>query len=140
MANNNYHGDAIRKMTAMFRPFNTPAYNWLMEKNHRELIEAAYFLISGKEKHFRWLVDNKFFEIAAFCNAARGDKNAFQWLMQNKNIFWAATANSVNKDKQALAWLKGNKLIVYAELAETIIDYDKNDNSDFSEYYTSPGT
>lgn len=123
----------------MFRPFNTAAYNWLIEKNLRELAEAAEFIKTGKEKNFRWMIDHKYFEVAAFCNAVRGDKKAFQWLMQNKNIFWAATANAVNKDKQAMAWLKANNLTVYADLAEAIIEFDKMDNSDFSGYYTAPG-
>lgn len=138
MAGNTYHGEAIRKMTAMFKPFSTAAYNWLIEKNHRELCEASEFLKNGKEKHFRWLIDNKYFEIAAFCNAARGDKKAFQWLMQNKSIFWAATANAINKDKEAMNWLMSNKLTAYAELAEAISDFDKLDNSDFSGYYKAP--
>lgn len=135
---NEYNGEAIRKMTAMFRPFNTAAYNWLVEHNYRELVETVEFLKSGKEIHFRWLVDHKQYVMAAFVNAARGDKKAFQWLMQNKNMFWAATANAINKDKEAMLWLKQHKLIVYAELAETIIEFEKLDNSDFSGYYKPP--
>ena len=135
MAQKNYNGEAIRKMTAMFKPFNTPAYNWLIEKNHRELAEAAEFLKSGKESAFKWLVDNKFYDIAAFINAAKGDKKAFQWLMQNNFLFWAATSNAINKDKKAMAWLEQHNFIVYKELAEAIIDFDKHDNSDFSGYY-----
>lgn len=140
MSANNYKGEAIRKMTAMFKPFNTPAYNWLMEKGYRELTEAAEFLKTGKDKHFRWLVDNKHFDLAAFINAAKGDKKAFQWLMQNNIIFWAATANAVNKDPKAMAWLHQHNFIVYAELAEAIIEYGKGDNSDFSGYYKGPGS
>src|SRR4051812_47411802 len=105
MSPKTYNGEAIRKMTAMFQPFNTPSYNWLMEKGYRELAEAAEFLMSGKEKNFKWLVENKFYEIAAFINASKGDKKAFQWLMQNNSIFWAATANAVNKDVKAMMWL-----------------------------------
>jgi hypothetical protein len=138
MSPNNYKGDAIRKMTAMFKPFNTSAYNWLIEKNYRELAEAAEFLMSGKEASFKWLVDNKFYDIAAFINAVKGDKKAFQWLMQNNIIFWAATANAVNKDKKAMAWLEQHNFIVYKELAEAIIDFEKHDNSDFSGYYKGP--
>jgi hypothetical protein len=139
MPANTYNGDAIRKMTALFKPFNTPAYNWLMEKGYRELTEAAEFLKSGKEKNFQWLIDNKHFELAAFCNAANGDKKAFQWLMQHNSIFWAATANAVNKDTKAMLWLKEHKIIAYFELAEAIIEFNKHDNSDFSGYYKAPG-
>lgn len=138
MSANHYSGDAIRKMTEMFGPRSTAAYNWLMERNYRELAEAVEFLQKGTERSFRWLVDNKHFEIAAFINAVRGDKKAFRWLMQNNLVFWAATANAVNKDKEAMAWLMANKLIAYAELAQAILDYDKLDNSDFSGYYKSP--
>lgn len=140
MSANNYKGEAIRKMTAMFKPFNSAAYNWLMERGHRELTEAAEFLMSGKEKNFKWLIENKFFDLAAFINAAKGDKKAFQWLMQNNVIFWAATANAINKDAKALLWLRQNNFIVYAELAEAIIEFDRHDNSDFSGYYKGPGS
>lgn len=138
MSANHYTGDAIRKMTEMFKPRNTAAYNWLMERNFRELAEAAEFIQQGTERSFRWLVDHKHFEIAAFVNAVRGDKKAFKWLMQNNLVFWAATANAANKDKEAMAWLRLHKLIVYAELAEAIIDFDKHDNSDYSGYYKAP--
>ncbi len=140
MSKNNYSGEAIRKMTAMFKPFNSSAYNWLIEKGYRELCEAAEFLISGKEKNFQWLVQNKFFDLAAFINAAKGDKKAFQWLMQNNVIFWAATANAVNKDPKAMMWLRQHNFIVYAELAEAIIEFEKLDNSDISGYYRGPGS
>jgi hypothetical protein len=135
---NDYNGEAIRKMTALFQPYSTAAYNWLIERNYRELVESAEFLKTGKESAFRWLVENKFYVMAAFVNAVRGDKKAFQWLMQNKNMFWAATANAANKDKDAMAWLKQHKLVVYAELAEAIIEFEKLDNSDFSNYYKAP--
>lgn len=138
MSANHYSGDAIRKMTEMFSLRNTAAYNWLMERNYRELAEAAEFLMHGTERSFRWLVDNKHFEIAAFINAARGDKKAFKWLMQNNLVFWAATANAVNKDKEAMAWLRAHKLIVYADLAQAIVEFDKLDNTDFSNYYKPP--
>ncbi len=138
MSANNYNGVAIRKMTALFLPFNTPAFNWLMENGCRELAIASEFLQSGKEKDFQWLIDHKHFALAAFANAAKGDKKAFQWLMQNNHLFWAATANAINKDTKALTWLKEHNFIVYAELAEAIIAFNSNDNSDFSGYYKSP--
>jgi len=138
MSVKSYKGEVIQKMTALFRPFSTAAYNWLIEKDYRELVEAAEFLKSGNEKSFKWLVDNKHFDLAAFINAAKGDKNAFRWLMQSNAVFWAATANAVNKDKEAMAWLKQHKFIVYAELAEAIIEFEKMDNSDFSGYYKPP--
>ncbi|CAN5361781.1 hypothetical protein BH09BAC5_BH09BAC5_12640 [soil metagenome] len=138
MSVNNYNGEAIRKMTALFMPFNSPAYNWLMEKGFRELTVVAEFIQSGKEKDFQWLIDQKFFDLAAFANAAKGDKKAFQWLMQHNHLFWAATANAVNKDPKAMAWLREHKFIVYAELAEAIIEYHLHDNSDFSGYYKAP--
>ncbi len=133
-----YKGDAIRKMAALFKPFNTAAYNWLIEKNLRELVEAAEFLKSGSDKSMKWLIENKHYSIAAFANAVKGDKNAFKWLMQNNEIFWAATANAVNKDKEAMAWLKQHNIIVYAELAQAIAEFEKLDNSDFSGYYKPP--
>lgn len=133
-----YNGEMIRRMTQLFQLYNTPAFNWLIEHNCRELIEAAEFIKTGKEVAFKWLVDNKHYEMAAFANAVRGDKEAFKWLMQNKSIFWAATANAVNKDKEALAWLKRNNIIVYAELAEAIISFNDLDTSDFSGYYRPP--
>ena len=138
MTANNYTGDAIRKMTALFQPFNTSAYNWLIEKGFRELTEAAEFMQSGKEKNFKWLIDNKHYDLAAFVNAAKGDKKAFQWLMQHNHIFWAATANAINKDVKAMAWLREHKFIVYADLALAILEYYKHDNSDFSGYYKAP--
>ena len=133
-----YHGDAIQRMTLLFQPNATPHFNWLMEKGHRELVEAVEFIKSGKEISFKWMIDNQFFEVAAFANAVRGDKNAFRWLMQHKSVFWAATANAANKDKDAMAWLRGHQLIVYAELAMAIIEWDKFDNDDFSGYYRAP--
>jgi hypothetical protein len=133
-----YHGEAIRKMIALFEPRNSAAYNWLIEKDHRELVEAVEYLKNGSEKSFRWLVDHNFLIIAAFVNAVRGDKKAFQWLMQSKQVFWAATANAVNKDKEAMLWLERNKFIVYAELATAIREFDKTDTSDFSGYYRPP--
>lgn len=139
MSANNYKGEAIRKMTALFKPYNTPAYNWLMEKGFRELTEVAEYLKSGKEKNFQWLLNNKHFDLAAFINAAQGDKKAFQWLMQHNIIFWAATANAINKDKNAMIWLRQHNFIVYAELAEAIIEFNKHDNSDFAGYYQGPG-
>ncbi|HEU4716832.1 MAG TPA: hypothetical protein VFU15_03320 [Bacteroidia bacterium] len=138
MAQKIYNGEAIRKMTALFKPFSTPAYNWLMEKGHRELIEAAEFLKDGNQLHFRWLVDNKHFEMGAFINAVKGDKDAFRWLMQNKSIFWAATANAINKDREAKAWLKANNFIVYAELADAIVEFEKGNNDDIAGYYRPP--
>jgi hypothetical protein len=140
MSTKTYNGAAIQKMTELFRPFHTAAYNWLFERGHRELVEAGEFLKTGKEQHFRWLVDNKHFEIAAFINAARGDKKAFQWLMQNKSIFWAATANAINKDKEAMQWLRQHNFMVYADLAQAILEHDKLDTSDFSGYYKPPSS
>ena len=125
-------------MTGLFLSFSTPHFNWLMEKGHRELIEAAEFIKSGRQISFKWLIDNQHFEAAAFANAVRGDKNAFRWLMQNKSIFWAATANAANKDKEAMAWLKHHNFIVYAELAQAIIDFENTSNDDFSGYYRGP--
>ncbi|HLG02437.1 MAG TPA: hypothetical protein VI731_02510 [Bacteroidia bacterium] len=133
-----YPGGAIQKMSELFQPVNAQAYNWLIEKGYRELVEAAEFIKTGRDQSFRWLVDHKHFEMAAFINAVKGDKKAFQWLMQNKSLFWAATANAINKDKQAMAWLKQNKFDVYVQLAQAIIEFEKLDNSDFSGYYKPP--
>lgn len=133
-----YNGEAIRRMTLLFQPRASEHFNWLIEKGHRELVESAEFIKTGKEISFKWLIDNQHFEVAAFGNAVRGDKNAFRWLMQNKSIFWAATANAANKDKEAMAWLKAHNFIVYAELAMAIIEWEKYDNDDFSGYYKAP--
>lgn len=133
-----YHGDVIRRMTMLFSTDSTPHFNWLIEKGHRELIEAVELIKNGKQESFKWLIDNKHFEVAAFANAVRGDKNAFRWLMNNKSVFWAATANAVNKDKQAMAWLRHNNFIVYADLAQAIIEWESLDNDDFSGYYRGP--
>lgn len=125
-------------MTQLFQPRATEHYNWLISKDLRELVEAAEFIKSGKDMSFKWLIAGEFFEVAAFANAVRGDKNAFRWLMQNKSIFWAATANAANKDKEAMAWLQAHNFTVYAELAKAIIEWEKFDNDDFSGYYKSP--
>lgn len=125
-------------MTLLFQPNATPHFNWLIERGHRELIEAVEFIKSQKEISFKWLVENQHFEVAAFANAVTGDKNAFRWLMQHKSIFWAATANAANKDKEAMAWLRAHNFIVYAELAMAIIEWDKYDNDDFAGYYRAP--
>lgn len=138
MSQKQYNGEAIRKMTALFQPQATPAFNWLIEKGHRELVEAVEFIKNGKDISFKWLIANEFFEVAAFANAVRGDKNAFRWLMQHKSVFWAATANAANKDKDAMAWLRAHNFIVYAELAQAIIEWEKYDNDDFSGYYRAP--
>jgi hypothetical protein len=132
-----YSGDAIRKMTELFGPTPTGAYNWLMERDNRELIETVACIKAGRDASFKWLVDNQFFELAAFANAVMGDKDAFRWLMQHKSIFWAATANAANKDKQAIAWLRQHQFIVYAELAETILRSRSSDD-DLSGYYKPP--
>jgi len=138
MASKVYNGETIRRMTQLFHPRNTEHFNWLLEKGHRELVEVVEFIRSGKEMSFKWLIDNQFFEIAAFGNAVRGDKNAFRWLMQNKSPFWAATANAANKDKDAMAWLRAHNFIVYAELAATIVEWEKYENDDFGGYYKGP--
>lgn len=138
MASKVYNGESIRRMTQLFQQHATPHFNWLIEKGHRELVEAAEFIKSGKEISFKWLIDNQFFEVAAFANAVRGDKNAFRWLMQNKSVFWAATANAANKDKEAMAWLKAHNFMVYAELAAAILEWEKFENDDFGGYYKSP--
>lgn len=138
MPSKQYNGETIRRMTALFQPQATSHFNWLIEKGHRELVEAAELIKSGKEMSFKWLVDNQFFEVAAFANAIRGDKNAFRWLMQNKSLFWAATANAVNKDKDAMAWLIAHNFTVYADLAKAIIEWEKYDNDDFAGYYKGP--
>ncbi|MCE2771943.1 MAG: hypothetical protein LW750_00635 [Bacteroidetes bacterium] len=133
-----YHGDSIRLFAQLFQARNAAAYNRLIERNERELIEAFEFIKSGRDESFNWLLDRKHFEVAAFANAVRGDKKAFVWLMQNKSIFWAATANAVNKDKDAMLWLKRNNFLVYAALAEAIIEFNKFNNEDFAGYYKSP--
>lgn len=133
-----YNGETIQRMTLLFQPNATPHFNWLIERGHRELIEAVEFIKSQKEISFKWLVENQHFEVAAFANAVTGDKNAFRWLMQHKSIFWAATANAANKDKEAMAWLRAHNFIVYAELAMAIIEWDKYDNDDFAGYYRAP--
>ena len=138
MDSKQYNGEAIRKMTQLFQPHATAHFNWLIEKGHRELVEAVEFIKSGKDMSFRWMIDNQFFEVAAFANAVRGDKNAFRWLMQNKSVFWAATANAANKDKEAMGWLKAHHFDVYAELAMAIVEWEKFDNDDFSGYYKAP--
>ncbi len=133
-----YNGEAIRRMTLLFQPRATEHFNWLIEKGHRELVEVVEFIKTGKEMSFKWMIQNQFFEVAAFGNAIRGDKNAFRWLMQNKSIFWAATANAANKDKDAMAWLRAHNFTVYAELAMAIIEWDRLDNDDYSGYYKAP--
>ncbi len=138
MASKVYNGETIRKMTLLFLPHATPHYNWLIEKGHRELIETVEFIKSGKEMSFQWMINNQHFEMAAFANAVRGDKNAFRWLMQHKSLFWAATANAANKDKEAMAWLLSHNFIVYAELAKAIVEWEKFENDDFSGYYKAP--
>ncbi|MCA6362020.1 MAG: hypothetical protein IM638_03220 [Bacteroidetes bacterium] len=132
-----YSGDAIRKMTDLFGPTPTAAYNWLMDRDYRELIETVACIKAGRDASFKWLVDNKFYELAAFANAVMGDKDAFRWLMQNKCVFWAATANAANKDKKAGMWLKQHQFTVYHDLAETIIRFRSTD-SDLSGYYKPP--
>lgn len=138
MASKVYNGEAIRRMTLLFQPRPTEHFNWLIEKGHRELVEVVEFIKSGKEISFKWMIENQHFEVAAFGNAVRGDKNAFRWLMQNKSVFWAATANAANKDKDAMAWLRAHNFIVYAELAMAIVEWEKFDNDDFSGYYKAP--
>jgi hypothetical protein len=133
-----YNGEAIRRMTLLFQPRSTEHFNWLIEKGHRELVEVVEFIKTGKEISFKWLIENQYFEVAAFGNAVRGDKNAFRWLMQNKSLFWASTANAINKDKEAMAWLRAHNFIVYADLAAAIIEWEKFDNDDFSGYYKAP--
>lgn len=125
-------------MTELFGPTPTTAYNWLMERDNRELVETVACIKAGRDASFKWLVDNQFFELAAFANAVMGDKDAFRWLMQHKSIFWAATANAANKDKQAIAWLRQHQFIVYAELAETIVRFRSADNDDLAGYYKPP--
>lgn len=138
MSSKVYNGETIRRMTMLFQPRATEHFNWLIEKGHRELVEVVAFIKTGKEISFKWLLDNQFFEVAAFGNAVRGDKNAFRWLMQNKSLFWASTANAINKDKQAMAWLIAHNFVVYAELAAAIIEWEKFDNDDFGGYYKAP--
>jgi hypothetical protein len=138
MVKDQYKGDAIAHMILLFETRNTAAYNWLIERDYRELVEGVEYIKSRSEKSFRWLVDNNHLVIAAFVNAVLGDKKAFQWLMQSKQIFWAATANAVNKDKEAMAWLERNKIEVYAQLAKAIVAYNSTDHSDISGYYQSP--
>ncbi len=138
MSNKAYNGETIQRMTMLFQPHATAHYNWLIEKGHRELIETVELIKSGKEMAFKWLIANQYFEVAAFANAVRGDKNAFRWLMQNKSLFWAATANAANKDKEAMAWLRAHNFIVYAELAMAIVEWEKYDNDDFAGYYKAP--
>jgi len=125
-------------MTLLFQPRATEHFNWLIEKGHRELVEVVEFIKTGKEMSFKWMIANEFFEVAAFGNAVRGDKNAFRWLMQHKSIFWAATANAANKDKEAMSWLMAHNFVVYAELAKAIVEWDKFDNDDYAGYYKAP--
>ena len=133
-----YKEDAIRQMTLLFLPTHTPSYNWLVEKGHRELIETSEFIKFKNKKSFKWLLDQKFFVLAAFINAIDGNKKAFRWLMENKYIIWAATANAVNKDTKAMIWLRKNNFTAYAELAQAIIEFGKTDNSDITGYYKGP--
>lgn len=133
-----YPGEAIRKMTELFGPYPTAPYNWLMEHNYRELVEAVACIKAGRDQSFKWLVDNHFYELAAFANAVMGDKDAFRWLMQNKSVFWAATANAANKDTKATEWLRQHNFIVYADLAIAIVGFRNADNSDLSGYYKPP--
>ena len=135
-----YNGESIRLMTNLVLTNSTRTYNQMMEMNLRELIETVTYIKTGKPDSFKWLMDNKHLSLAAFANAARGDKTAFRWLMQHKAVFWAATANAVNKDKKALAWHRLNKFIVYAELAEALIEfYSKDEADDVAGYYKPPG-
>jgi hypothetical protein len=133
-----YHGNAIRQMTLLFGERNSAAFNWLIENDFRELVECAACIKSGRDASFRWLIDHKHLEVAAFANAVRGDKNAFRWLMQYNSVFWAATANAVNKDKKAMEWLRVKGFDVYADLANAIIDYFSNESGDVSGYYSAP--
>lgn len=133
-----YTGDAIRKMAELLLTDSTPAYNWLMERDYRELIEAVMLIKITREASFKWLIDNKHFEIAAFANAVNGDKNAFRWLMQHKSVFWAATANAANKDKQAMEWLKSKGFTAYSDLAEAIIEFNSLSDDDVSGYFKGP--
>lgn len=133
-----YHGDSIRLMTDLVLTNSTRTFNRMMEKNLRELIEAVTYMKTGRADSFRWLLDNKYAELAAFVNAVRGDKSAFRWLIQHKSVFWAATANAVNQDKQAMAWLRQNNFIVYAELAEALIWAFKQESGDDAAGYYKP--
>jgi hypothetical protein len=79
---------------------DTPASNWLVEHNYKELI-AVLDAIRDDKHAFKFLIDSKHFELAAFVNAIWEDASAFKFLIDHKAFDWAAAANIINGDEKA---------------------------------------
>lgn len=97
----------------------TPASNWLVENNYKELI-AVLDAVRDDKNAFRYLIDGKFFELAAFVNAIWDDEKAFQFLIDKKAFDWAACANIINGDEKVIPLLLKNNKNHFVQLAYAI--------------------
>lgn len=109
---------------------DTPASNWLIENDYRELI-AVLDAVRDDKYAFKYLIDGKHFVLAAFVNTIWEDSKAFKFLIDNKQFDWAACANIINGDEKAeQALLKHNKkhfvMLAHAIQSRIREDGDRN--------------
>ena len=80
---------------------------------------AMTFEDNGDE--FReWLITNGFPELGALSDAIKGSKNAVQWLMNNKYYHLAAFDALLDDDEQARKWLQEYNYPILIVLADAV--------------------
>ena len=76
--------------------------------------------VRDDKKAFKFLINNKHFELAAFVNAIWEDEKAFKFLIERKAFDWAASANIINGDDKAEAALERAGKKHYVMMANSI--------------------
>ena len=87
--------------------------------------------IRDDKNAFKFLIEGKYFELAAFVNAIYDDSKAFQFLIDQKAFEWAACANFINGDDKAEQFLIAHNKQHFVAVAHAILgriheDGDRN--------------
>ena len=131
-----YSKEAIMKLTA-WTDGDVSAREWLGIHGFSELIILPDAVI-GDESALHFLIQKKYYLLAAFVNAVWEDTKAFKILMDKGCPEWAAMANLINGDSNAKAWLSAHNLSEYSKAAEKFQEKIRKKGDKAANLFRSP--
>ncbi|MEW6469884.1 MAG: hypothetical protein AB1458_13230 [Bacteroidota bacterium] len=97
------------------------AENWLEQHGFPELVHLSDFILHETPGSYQYLADHNHLQLAAFCDAFKGNGKAMAWLLRTKNREWAATLKlALDEDYDARDWLMANEFSAFVYLAKCI--------------------
>lgn len=126
----NYDNEVFGKLILLVRNEDEECRKWLLENDHRELVEW-WDAVEGMEKSFKWLLENNYRQLAASVDALEGNDKAKVFLLASGNRELAAFVEACSGSQKALQWLIGYKYNGWALLAKEIVEKEKKKDKGF---------